>query len=116
MTRRSKFWFVAASVFTFVNLAGGVQAAAAGEGLHTAAHVGLLIVGAYFVWLIVRITNRGFRMASPAFLRNKRSVIVLICAVALIAGSLVDRRHPALAIVLVMVGFSAALTVARLWR
>ena len=50
MTRGSKFWFVAASVFTFVNLAGGVQAVAAGEGPHAAAHVGLLIVGAYFVW------------------------------------------------------------------
>lgn len=50
VTRRSRFWFVVASVFTFINLAGAVQAVAAGEGLHAAAHVGLLIVGAYFVW------------------------------------------------------------------
>src|SRR5205085_11330730 len=50
MTPRAKFWFVAASVFTFINLVGGLQAAATGEGFHAAAHVGLLIVGAYFVW------------------------------------------------------------------
>ena len=50
VARRSKFWFVVASVFTLINLAGAPLAIADGEWLHAAAHVGLLIVGAYFVW------------------------------------------------------------------
>ena len=54
MTRRSKLWLAAASLFTLINVAGAVQAVASGEGLHTAAHVGLAILGAYFVWRLVQ--------------------------------------------------------------
>jgi hypothetical protein len=49
MTRqRAKLWFVVASLFTLVNLGGAGIAAVAGEVLHTAAHVGLMLLGAYF--------------------------------------------------------------------
>ena len=51
MTRqRAKLWLVAASLFTLANLGGAGMAAVAGEVLHTAAHIGLLFLGAYFVW------------------------------------------------------------------
>ena len=50
MTRRSKLWLVAASLFTFINLVGAGMAVAGGERLHTAAHVVLLVLGAYLVW------------------------------------------------------------------
>ena len=50
MTRRSKIWLVLAALFTLVNLAGAPMAAIAGEGLHTAVHVGLTLLGAYLVW------------------------------------------------------------------
>ena len=51
MTRqRAKLWFIVASLFTLVNLGGAGVAAVAGEGLHTAAHVVLGLLGAYFVW------------------------------------------------------------------
>jgi hypothetical protein len=51
MTRqRAKLWLVAALLFMLINLGGAGMAAVAGEVLHTAAHVGLLLLGAYFVW------------------------------------------------------------------
>ncbi len=50
MTRRSKVWLVVAVLFTFLNFAGGVFAAARGELLHTGIHAGLLLLGAYLVW------------------------------------------------------------------
>ena len=51
MTRqRAKLWFVVASLFTLINLGGAVVAAVTGGVLHTAAHVGLSLLGAYFVW------------------------------------------------------------------
>ena len=50
MTRRSKVWLVVAVLFTFLNFAGGVFAAAQGELLHTSTHAGLLLLGAYLVW------------------------------------------------------------------
>ena len=56
MTRRSKLWLAAASLFTVLNLGGAGFAAADGEWLHTAAHIGLMLVGAYFVW---RIASRA---------------------------------------------------------
>ncbi len=49
MTRRSRIWLVAAVVFVFVNVGGGVFAAAQGEPLHAATH-GALLLGAYLVW------------------------------------------------------------------
>jgi hypothetical protein len=56
VARRPKLWFVVASVFTFINLAGGVMAAASGEALHTLVHVALTIVGAYWV---ARLASRS---------------------------------------------------------
>ena len=56
MTRRSKVWLVVASIFTLINIGSAGVAAAAGEGLHTAAHVVLTLVGAYFV---LRLTRRA---------------------------------------------------------
>lgn len=56
MTRRSKIWLGAAVVFVAVNLAGVVMAAMGGELLHTAAHVALLVPGA---WLVARLYRRG---------------------------------------------------------
>jgi hypothetical protein len=50
MTRRVKFWLVAADIFTLVNLAGAGMAAAQGELLHTTVHVGLLLLGSYLIW------------------------------------------------------------------
>jgi len=51
MTRqRAKLWLVAAALFTLINLGGAAVAAVAGEVLHTAGHVGLSLLGAYFVW------------------------------------------------------------------
>ena len=51
MTRqRAKLWFIAASLFTLINLGGAGVAAVAGEVLHTAAHIALSLLGAYFVW------------------------------------------------------------------
>ena len=51
MTRqRAKLWFVVASVFALLNLGAAGVAAVAGEALHTAAHIGLSLLGAYFVW------------------------------------------------------------------
>jgi hypothetical protein len=57
MTRRSKIWLVLALAFVAINLAGAVFAAVGGELLHTAAHVALLVPGA---WLVARL-SRGRR-------------------------------------------------------
>jgi hypothetical protein len=58
MTRRSKIWLAVASIFTVVNFAGAVQAAAAGQALHTGAHVALFLVGAYFLSRLAPRTRR----------------------------------------------------------
>ena len=59
MTRqRAKLWFVVASLFTLANVAGAGMAAVAGEVLHTAAHVGLVLLGAYFVWRLAPRARR----------------------------------------------------------
>jgi hypothetical protein len=58
MTRRSKIWRVIAALFGGANLGFAVYAAALGEGLHTAAHVVLMLLGAYVVW---RLTPRAPR-------------------------------------------------------
>ena len=52
MIRRSMVWRIVAVLFTLVNLGGAVIAAVAGEGLHTALHVVLLLAGAYWVWRV----------------------------------------------------------------
>lgn len=56
MNRRSKLlWFLAA-LFTLLNLAGAIYAAAHRELAHTAVHEALVLAGAYFVW---RLTPRN---------------------------------------------------------
>lgn len=54
MTRRSKIWLAAAALFSLVNLAGAVMAAAQGEFLHAGTHVALFLLGAYVVRRIWR--------------------------------------------------------------
>jgi hypothetical protein len=54
MTRRSKFWLVAAVLFTVVNFAGGVLAAVQDEFLHASVHVALLLLGVYYTRRIWR--------------------------------------------------------------
>jgi hypothetical protein len=54
MTRRSNFWLIVASLFTLINILGAGYAATNREVLHTAVHVGLGVLGAYFVWRIAR--------------------------------------------------------------
>jgi hypothetical protein len=49
MTRRSRIWLVVAVLFSLVNLAGGVYAAAEGEPLHAGIHVVLLLFGVALV-------------------------------------------------------------------
>jgi hypothetical protein len=57
MTSRSTLWRIVAALFTAVNLVGIGFAAAAGEGRHTAAHVVLAILGAYWMWRIAPRTT-----------------------------------------------------------
>ena len=49
MIGRSKLW-LAAALYTIVNVAGAGYAAAMGEPLHAGVHVGLLLLGATIVW------------------------------------------------------------------
>ena len=57
MTRRSKWW-LGATIFTFINFAGGVYAAAMGEVMHTATHVVLFFAGAYVMWRLMPHTEQ----------------------------------------------------------
>ena len=52
MTRRSRLWRIGAPLFVFINVGGAGYAAAMGEPLHAAVHVGLLFLGlgGYLVW------------------------------------------------------------------
>ncbi|HEY9514915.1 MAG TPA: hypothetical protein VIQ74_04470 [Gemmatimonadaceae bacterium] len=61
MTRRSKIWLVVAVLFSFVNLAGAIFAAAQGEMLHAGVHAALVLPGAYLAWRLVprRDARRG---------------------------------------------------------
>lgn len=54
MIRRSKIWLGAAVLFSVVNLAGAVMAAAQGEFLHASTHVALFVLGVYAVRRIGR--------------------------------------------------------------
>ena len=53
MTRRSKLLLAGAVLFTSINFGGAVFSGVQGEVLHTAVHVGLLLLGAYLVWRLV---------------------------------------------------------------
>ena len=65
MTRqRARLWLVAAALFTLINLGGAAVAAVAGEVLHTAAHVGLSLLGAYFVWRLAPRARQQEMLAS----------------------------------------------------
>jgi hypothetical protein len=65
MTRqRAKLWFVAASLFTLINLGGAGMAAVGGGVLHTAAHVALVLLGAYFVWRLAPRVRRQEMLAA----------------------------------------------------
>jgi hypothetical protein len=57
---------VGASIFTVINLGGAGVAVADGEALHTVAHVGLMILGAYFVW---RLALRARQHHQPVALQ-----------------------------------------------
>jgi len=75
MTRRSKIWLVIAVLFVLINAAGAVIAAARGEVRHTGVHVGLLLLGAYAVWLLSPKWGAGApwrigRAASPPLPRE----------------------------------------------
>ena len=72
--------------------------------------------GAVFIKVTVRTFNRGIRNTAREFLQNRKSVIMVICALGLLAGGAVDRKHPILAIVVVVIGFAVALTIARVRR
>lgn len=52
MTRRSKLWWAAGVLFTVINAAGAIYAAALGEVAHSSVHVVLLFFGpaAYLIW------------------------------------------------------------------
>lgn len=52
MSRPSKKWRLAAVAFVVVNVGGAGYAAAMGEWVHAAVHVGLLI-GGYLMWPLV---------------------------------------------------------------
>ncbi len=69
MTRRSRVWQVAAGLFAIINVAGAGYALAAGEQMHAALHVALLVVGlgAYAVW---RLAVRERRQNLPQDLPN----------------------------------------------
>lgn len=62
MARRAKVLWLAAVLFTAVNLAGAVMAAWMGESLHAALHVALGCLGAY---LVQRFAPSGARRFWP---------------------------------------------------
>ena len=66
MTRRSKVWWMVATVFVFINVAGAGYAIALGQALHALTHVGLLL-GGYLVWqLLPRARRQDITRAQPA--------------------------------------------------
>lgn len=70
MTRRSKLWLTAASLFSLINAAGAGYAVALSEGLHAGVHVVLMLVGVYAGW---RVVSRTFgEMPSGARLGDDR--------------------------------------------
>src|SRR5262249_22523689 len=53
----------AASLFALINLGGAGIAAVAGEVLHAAAHVALMLLGAYFAWRLAPRLRRQDMLA-----------------------------------------------------
>lgn len=62
MTRRTRIWLVVASVFTAINVGGGVYAAVMREGPHAGIHIVLTAVGVYWMW---RLMARSRQQALP---------------------------------------------------
>jgi hypothetical protein len=52
MTRRSKLWLAVSSVFTAINLVGIGAAAELAEWPHAGVHVGLGLIGAWWMWRV----------------------------------------------------------------
>jgi hypothetical protein len=72
MTRRSKRWRVAAAVFSVVNVGGAGVAVLAGEPIHAAVHVALL-VATYVAWrLVPRARQLDLPHAQPVEERLER--------------------------------------------
>jgi hypothetical protein len=72
--------------------------------------------GAFFIWFVVGIVNRRIPLAPQAILRKKQSLVAVICACSLLAGSIVNRQYPILAFGVLLVGLALAVTVVRLGR
>lgn len=66
MIRRIAIWRVAAALFTVVNLAGVGYAVAVGEAPHASLHVVLSLLGAYALWRMTRIAERGAPADMPS--------------------------------------------------
>jgi hypothetical protein len=53
MTRRSRLWLIAASLFTLVNVGGALWALVNVELTHAATHAALILLGSVVVWRLV---------------------------------------------------------------
>ena len=69
MDRRSKLWLAAASLFNFINAAGGGYAVAMEEGPHAGVHAVLLVLGTFWAW---RIATRAPRQDAAALAAGGR--------------------------------------------
>ncbi len=58
MARRSRLWWVAASIFSVFNFGGAGAAIMLGEGMHALTHVGLGILGGLAAWGLASRTQR----------------------------------------------------------
>ena len=75
MTRqRAKLWLVVASLFALLNLGAAGVAAVGGAVLHTAAHVGLSLLGAYFVWRLAPRVRGQEMLAEEEMLDDQEAV------------------------------------------
>lgn len=66
MTRRSKLWLAAASLFNLINAAGGGYAVALGEEVHAAVHAGLLVLGTLWAWRLATRVGQHDSLGLPA--------------------------------------------------
>ena len=64
MSRPSKKWRLAAVAFVIINVGGAGYAAAMGEWVHAAVHVGLLI-GGYLMWPLVPGASKASKEELP---------------------------------------------------
>jgi hypothetical protein len=70
-----------------------------------------IALGAEFIWVVVRISNRGLRLG---FLKNRKSVVTVIGALAFLAGGMIGRKYPTAAIITVVAGLGPAVAIARM--